>query len=304
MRVSLFCARCRAFRLVPLLAAAVALQAVDATGQQRWTPYILDVSPHSSAYLLPDRATGCPPFRERSRSMDKDTWWQLTLSCRNRALAQARSASDLEAEAIALGELGLGYLGDDRKKGIDYTDEAILIVDRLGDNCWLSVLLRQRGSLIDQGSRAEFYRLAVAAARKDACHEEVALSLAYLVSSLPKDDPEAIEHLKAALDHARQAGSYETQVDILGRLARYRANQGDDRALLHFEEIVNLHRTAGDRRREMNTLWNIGVTHFVLGRPETGVPYLEQYIQFHREAGHSTTRAEERLEELRRRAGS
>lgn len=294
------CARCQVLRLVPLLAAAVTLQAADA---QRWTPYILDAPPLSSAYLLPDRATGCPPFRQRPGNMDKDTWWQLMLSCRNRALAQARSVSDLEAEAVALGEFGLGYLGDDRKKGIDYTDEAILIVDRLGNNCWLSVLLRQRGSLIDQGSRAEFYRLAVEAARKHACHEEVALSLAYLVTSLPKDDPEAIEHLEDALDHARQAGGYETLVQTLGRLARYRANQGDDRALLHLDEIVSLHRTAGNRDREMNTLWNIGVTRFVLGRPETAIPYLEQYIQFHREAGHSTIQAENKLEELRRRAG-
>ena len=165
----------------------------------------------------------------------------------------SRLAGDRQAEATALGNLGLAHalLGDARK-AIEFHEQA-LVIDRETDN--------QRGEGDDLGNLGQAY---------------------YLLG----DTRKAIEFHKQQLIIDREIGDRRGESNALGNLGLAYVDLGEVRkAIKFYEQALIIDRETGDRRGEGSTLGNLGIAYKDLGDAHKAIEFYEQQLVIVREIG-------------------
>ncbi|MBL9115594.1 MAG: tetratricopeptide repeat protein [Verrucomicrobiaceae bacterium] len=205
----------------------------------------------------------------------------------------ARQTGHREAEAKALGNLGIAYrqLGEPRK-AMELHEHALVIdrelEDRKGEGNALGNLGIAYADLGEPRKAIEFYEEALVIAREigNRLGEGAVLGNLGLAHADLGEPRKAIGFYEQALVIAREIGDRLGEGAALGNLGIAHADLGEPRkAIGYYEQHRDIAREIGDRRGEGNALGNLGIAYRQLGEPRKAIEFYEQSLVIDREMG-------------------
>ena len=208
-------------------------------------------------------------------------------------LAEARQASDLAAQAVALTSLGLtAWRLGDHVGARRYGEEALAIKRRAGLD---SLLFRSRNALgllaWSEGrffDAVEHYEAAfeVAEARAETANlAKASNNLALVLNDLGEFD-RARRYFGEALVGARSVADTFIQARVLNNLGMLDHQVGNPRrAIEHLEQSRRLYAAVGDVTGDQNALAQLGNAHAALGSPGEALAYLDSALIVSRRHG-------------------